>query len=80
MDSESGDDPTFTDCQASGSESAGGTFGGRKRQFSMHEMVRKAEGKRAKRQAAARRSGSPPDQPRPRRGEPVPNRSRSRSG
>ena len=65
MDSDSGDDPAFTDCQASGSESTGGTFGGRKRQFSMHEMVRKAAGKRAKRQAAARRSGSPPDRPPP---------------
>lgn len=59
MDSDSGDDPTFTDCQASGSESASGKVGGRKRQFSMHEMVRKAEGKRARH--AARLSRSPAD-------------------
>ena len=65
MDSDSGEDPTFTDCQASGSESASGTLGGRKRQFSMHEMVRRAEGKRAQRQAAARRSRSPSDPPPP---------------
>ena len=61
MDSESGDEPTFTDCQASGSESGGGALGNRKRQFSLHEMVQKAEGKRAKRKAVTRRSGSPPD-------------------
>ena len=65
MDSDSGDDPTFTDCQASGSESASGTIGGRKRQLSMPQMVRKAEGNRAKRQAAARRSRSPAGPPPP---------------
>ena len=61
MDSDSGDDPTFTDCQVSGSESASGTFGGRKRQLFLQDMVRSAEGKRAKRQTAGRRSpGGPP--------------------
>ena len=65
MDSDSGDDPTFTDCQASGSESASGTFGGRKRQLFLHDMVRSAEGKRVKRQAAGRRSRSPGDPPAP---------------
>ena len=64
-DSDTGEDPTFTDCQASGSESASGMVVGRKRQISMHEMVQKAEGRRPKRRAAARQSQSPADRPAP---------------
>ena len=60
MSSESGDEPAFTDCLASGTESTSGTFGGRKRQTSIREMVRNTTGSKAKKQAA-RRPRSPDD-------------------
>ena len=65
MDSESGDDPAFIDCVASGSESASGKSTARARQSSMPEMFQKAAGRRSKRQAAVRGPGSPPDPPPP---------------
>ena len=63
MDSESGDDPAFKDCVASGSEGASGKSTGRARQSLMPEMFQKVAGRRSKRQAAARGPGSPPDPP-----------------
>ena len=67
MDSESADEPACIECPASGSESASGTVGSQKRQFSLPEMVRKAEVRKDKRKAPRRsgatdaplRSGSP---------------------
>ena len=60
MASDSDDETGFTDCGlASGSESASGASRGRKRQFSMPEMVKKAETVRKAKRRATRGSGSP---------------------
>ena len=60
MASDSDDETGFTDCGlASGSESASGASRGRKRQFSMPEMVKKAETVRKAKRRATRGSESP---------------------
>ena len=65
-DSESEDGAPFTtDCATSGTESGVGAVSSRKRQVSVHEMIRRSESRKGKRQAPCRGSRSPQDEPPP---------------
>ena len=55
----SGEDTAYADCTSSGVDT--GVKGGRRRQFSVPEMLQRAGTRKAKRQAPGRGSRSPPD-------------------